>query len=142
MTADDMARGYFTLAIVRADALPVFHSAASWPNVVREAQEAVELFLKAALRSVGVEPAKTHDVAPQLRTSAARFPEWFAEHVADLAFISAQLAGDRGASYYVDERSNLPPDKLFDQADAERAMEQAAFVRGVCTRLLSPVAEE
>ncbi|MCS7113691.1 MAG: HEPN domain-containing protein, partial [Candidatus Bathyarchaeota archaeon] len=47
------------------------------PYVVRQCQEAVELSLKAALRLVGVEPPKWHDVGPLLRREKGRFPSWF-----------------------------------------------------------------
>ena len=136
MTSDRMARGYLSLAVVRADALEVFVKARSWPTVVREAQEAVELFLKAALRHVGVESVRVHDVASVLAENASRFPDWFAARVPDLAAISTELAGARGVSFYGDERMGIPPDQLFERKDAERAIEQAGFVRGLCTKLV------
>jgi HEPN domain-containing protein len=135
MTTDQMAEGYLRLAVVRADVLRAYYDAASWASVVREGQEAVELFLKGALRLVGVEPARTHDPGPALITEAESFPGWFQAHVHDLAFIATNLAGDRGASYYGDERNRIPPDRLFDQAAADRAIEQVRFVRDVCVRL-------
>ena len=136
MTNDVMARGYLARAIARADALPVFLAAQAWPDVVREAQEAVELLLKAALRAAGVEPARTHDPADALRANAGRFPGWFAEKIPDLAAVSTELAGDRGIAFYGDERRGIPPDQLFGREDAERAVEQLSFVRGLCERLL------
>jgi HEPN domain-containing protein len=138
MTNDRMARGYLTLAAVRADALEVFFDAGSWANVVREAQEAVELFLKAALRHAGIEPARIHDVGAILAENASRFPGWFAERIPELASISVELVAERGASYYGDERRGIPPDRLFERSDAERAMEHAALVRGLCERLVGP----
>ncbi|MBI3181681.1 MAG: HEPN domain-containing protein [Myxococcales bacterium] len=136
MTTDLMARGYLARAIARASALKVYFDARCWPDVVRESQEAVELFLKAALRRVGVEPARTHDVGDSLRASAIRFPEFFASKIPDLAYVSAVLAGDRGPAFYGDERRGIPPDQLFNQSDAERALEQVSFVRELCVRLL------
>lgn len=136
MTNDSMARGYLRLAVVRAGGLGTYLAAGSWPTVVREAQEAVELFLKAALRHVGVEPSRTHDVSAILEANASRFPEWFAGRIPDLTVISAALTGDRGLAFYGDERLGIPPDKLFDRAAAERAMEQVSFVRDLCVRLI------
>jgi hypothetical protein len=137
MTTDQMARGYLARATARADALGLYHSRGCWPDVVREAQEAVELFLKAALRQAGVEPTRTHDVAGVLLANAARFPDWFAEQIPDLAVISTALAGDRGLAFYGDERLGVPPDQLFGQAAAERALEQVAFVRTLCARFVA-----
>jgi HEPN domain-containing protein len=135
VTTDVMARGYLARAIARANALSVYVDAACWPDVVRESQEAVELFLKAALRLVTVEPMRTHDVGEILRANSAKFPDFFAEKIPDLAYISALLAGDRGAAFYGDERRGIPPDQLFDRADGERALEQVQFVRELCERL-------
>ena len=135
MTSDTMARGLLRLALVRVDSLAFFANAGSWPSVVRGAQEAVELALKAALRIVGAEPARTHDPAAALRRNSHRFPTWFADAIPDIAFISSALAGSRGASFYGDERAGVPPDQLFDRASAQRAMDQATFVRDLCVRL-------
>jgi len=46
----------------------------NYPYTVRQCQEAVELLLKAALRYVGVEPPKLHDVGPLLRKERNKFP--------------------------------------------------------------------
>ncbi|MBS7645703.1 HEPN domain-containing protein [Candidatus Bathyarchaeota archaeon] len=53
---------------------------------VRSSQECVELSLKAALRLVGVEYPKKHDVSRVLLMNKEKFPEWFA--VEKLAEIS------------------------------------------------------
>lgn len=137
MTTGEMARGYLARGLARTAALRAYFDAGAWPDVVRESQEAVEILLKAALRHVGLEPTRTHDVGEVLRVNSARFPDWFAAHIPDLTFISAALAGDRGPAFYGDERRGIPPDQLFDRADAERAMEQAAFVCDLCRRLIA-----
>lgn len=135
MTTDQMAEGYLRLAVVRADVLTAYYAAESWASVVREGQEAVELFLKGVLRLVGVEPSRTHDPGPAVLAEADRFPEWFSRHAHDIAFVATNLAGDRGASFYGDERNRIPPDRLFDQPAADRVLEQVAFVRDLCVRI-------
>jgi len=55
MTTDELARGDFDRAGMRMLALRVLHDAQAYPNVVREAQEIVELVLKGTLRWVGVD---------------------------------------------------------------------------------------
>jgi hypothetical protein len=72
-----------------------------------------------------------------LRREAARFPEWFRSMVDELATISTELAGDRGAAFYGDERQELGPQELFDDEDARRAVRNVEFVAELCGRLLS-----
>jgi len=137
MTNHSMTRNYLRQAATRLRGLVLYLQLEDWPTVVREAQEAVELCLKAALRFAAIEPARTHDVAEVLRRNVSRFPDWFSSKVPSLATISTVLAGQRGPAFYGDERLHLPPDELFDRGDAERAKEQAEYVHGLCSRLLS-----
>ncbi len=46
------------------------------------------------------------------------------------------MTNDRGVSFHDDERRGIPPDLIFAREDAERAIEQAAFVRDLCVRLV------
>lgn len=136
MTTGGMAETYFEQALVRVEALAFYFQRSAWPVVVREAQEAIELLLKASLRHVGVEPARQHDVAEALRESSARFPEYFRTEIAKLASISEDLGRKRGRAFYGDELNLIPPDDLFGRPDAEQALEQASFVRDLCKRLI------
>ncbi|MEM3132496.1 MAG: HEPN domain-containing protein, partial [Sulfolobales archaeon] len=85
----------------------------NYPYVVRQCQESVELLLKAALRLVGVEVPKWHDVGPVLKREAQRFPEWFQVEIPALARISRKLRRERELSMYGDEESGIPPDELY-----------------------------
>ena len=58
MTNAALARSYMRKAIVRLSILPIFQGKRAYSDVVREAQEVVELASKAILRHVGVEPPK------------------------------------------------------------------------------------
>ena len=64
-------------------------------DVVRGAQELVELTLKAMLRSVGVEPPKLHDVGPLLIEHRARFVARVGDRLDRAAEISRRLRHDR-----------------------------------------------
>lgn len=132
-----MGRRYIEEALGRVDLVRLAKERRRWSTVVREAQEAVELFLKGALRLVAVEPARTHDVADLLRRQAARFPEWLQSEIEHLASISTEMAGDRGLAFYGDERQSLAPQDLFDEEDAVRAVSNLDYVAGLATRLLS-----
>ena len=136
MTNERIARGYFQEAEGRLRHLDALLADKRFATVVREAQEVVELLLKAALRFVGIEPARTHDVSRILRGNASRFPDWFSAEIDELGRISTELAEDRGPSFYGDEARGLPPTELFHEEDALTALERARFVYRSCLRLL------
>mgnify|MGYP001370443115 FL=1 len=136
MTSARMGRQYIEEARARMEMVEIAIQKRLSSVVVREVQECVELFLKGALRLVGVEPARTHDPAEILRREATRFPEWFQSQVGYLASISTELAGDRGLAFYGDERQEIGPQDLFDGADAERAAGNMRFVAALCIQLL------
>jgi HEPN domain-containing protein len=137
MTSRRMGRLYVEEARGRVTLVRVALEQRLWAATVREAQECVELFLKGALRLVAVEPARTHDVAVVLRRERERFPEWFRSAIDRLAAISTEMAGDRGPAFYGDEREELGPQELFDEADARRAVQDTEVVARLCERLLS-----
>ncbi len=139
MTSSRMGRLYIEEATSRMALVRLASERGMSATVVREAQECVELFLKGALRLAAVEPSRTHDVAELLRREAARFPEWFRAEVDRLATISTEMAGDRGIAFYGDERQNLAPRDLFDEADAERAVGNLEYVGRLCNRLVERV---
>jgi len=136
MTNERLARGYFEEAEGRLRHLDALLLEKRFATVVRQAQEVVELLLKAALRLVGIEPARTHDVSQIIHQNAGRFPDWFRASIEELSRISTELAQDRGPSFYGDEVRGIPPDELFHEADARTALERARFVFGFCQRLL------
>jgi HEPN domain len=57
-----LAQSYLLKARIRLKILQVLLDENAYSDVVREAQEIVELSLKGMLRQVGVEPPKWHDV--------------------------------------------------------------------------------
>ena len=74
MTADQLARSCFTRAEKRLVALHALVRVQACPDVVREAQEPVELALKRMLRWVGIDPPKWHDVGGILVEHAGKPP--------------------------------------------------------------------
>jgi HEPN domain-containing protein len=108
----------------------------NYPYAVRQAQECVELSLKACLRLVGIEPPKWHDVGPIIRRERENFPEWFKEHVERIVSISRSLRKERELAMYGDEESKIPPEELYTRFDAEKAIEDAGFVLEIAKRLL------
>ena len=135
MTNEDLARSYFNQAEGRLRVLEVYLKEKMYPTVVREAQECVEFLLKAALRYVGVEPMKTHDVGRILLANKKKFPLWIAGELDRLAKISSLLAEERGPSFYGDEERGLEPGALFFEEDARKALADTRFVHQICQRL-------
>lgn len=128
MTADELARSYFSRAAKRMLALRVLLEAEAYPDVVREAQEIVELALKGMLRGIGVDPPKWHDVGTVLIEHQDRFPPALQAELASLAEISLRLRRDREAAFYGD--IDLIPERVFDKDSADRAMSGAERVLG------------
>ncbi|MEM2876342.1 MAG: HEPN domain-containing protein [Candidatus Bathyarchaeia archaeon] len=72
-----VAKSYLRQAGARLkDAEDAFPEA-NYPYAVRLSQEYVELSLKAALKAVGIDYPKIHDVSDVLTEVKERFPEWF-----------------------------------------------------------------
>lgn len=126
MTADELARSYFLRARKRWLALQTLMQAEAYPDVVREAQELVELVLKGMLRWVGVDPPKWHDVGSILLEQAAKFPPALQAELLVLARISQRLRRDREVAFYGE--IDLIPEQVFDQAAAQQALDDAHLV--------------
>lgn len=119
----ELASDYVRRADVRLRALDVLYEGGSWADVVREAQEIVELALKGLLRAHGVEAPRIHDVSPILLEERARLPTALHEHLPRLAAISKQLRRDRELAFYGSE--DLTPSSFYAEADASEAREGA-----------------
>jgi HEPN domain-containing protein len=126
MTADELARGYLLRARKRMAALEALMQVEAYPDVVREAQELVELALKGMLRWVGIDPPRWHDVGSIVVEHAVRFPAELQDELAALAQISQRLRRDREAAFYGDV--DMIPEQVFDRAAAERAVADARRV--------------
>jgi HEPN domain-containing protein len=123
-----MAQGYLVTARYALREAQAAYTEKMWHMTLRRAQESTEMALKAALRLVGLEVPKVHDVGFFLRENRALFPGWFQEHIDRLARTSRGLRKDREASIYGDESLGLPPQAIFSQADADEAVNEATYV--------------
>ena len=107
-----------------------------YPYAVRQSQECVELSLKAALRMVGIDYPKVHDVSPVLLKVKDRFPSWFKGKIDFLAEMSRNLAEKREPAMYGLEVEGLPPEKIFDEESAKSALNGAKSVFESCSKLI------
>ena len=125
MTATSLAQSYLLKALVRLEILELYLSRGAFSDVVREAQEAVELLLKAILRQVGVEPPKWHDVRDLLVANEMRLPQQVRPHVHRLAAISAWLRKERELAFYGD--ADFLPTEEYTREQAAQALSDARF---------------
>lgn len=139
MTSDQLARDYLARARARRAALHALMDAGGYPDVVRESQDIVELVLKGALRFVGVDPPKRHDVHRAVMPFIDRLPPEWREMLVDLREGLDRLADDRAPSFYGDEARDIPASELFGEADARRAIAVAERLLDMYARLLSDV---
>lgn len=118
-----LALDYLHRAQVRLRALDVLYDGESWADVVREAQEIVELTLKGLLRSAGIQPPRTHDVSDILLGEREKFPAELHGELPRLAETSRRMRRDRELAFYGAE--DLTPSGFYGRADADRAREGA-----------------
>jgi len=134
MTNATLAHSYLVKAQSRLKALEVFLDEGDYSDVVREAQEIVELSLKAMLRYVGIEPPKYHDVGPLVMEHRERFREIASEDISRLARISRELRKERELAFYGD--IDFIPTDQYSAEDAEAAKRDAGFVVAVAKRIV------
>jgi len=129
MHSESLSRDYLRRAGSRIKALQVLLADESWADVVRESQEAVELTLKALLRSAHIEVPRVHDVSPALAENRERLPPSVRPHLEELIRISRALRRDRELAFYGTE--DLTPSEFYTRSDAAAAEESARRVHEV-----------
>lgn len=134
MTSEELARAYLVKARQRLKALAVLREEGAYSDVVREAQELVELALKGMLRAVGVEPPKLHDVGSLLLEHAEKFLPELRPRLSTAAAISTRLRRDRELAFYGDV--DFIPTEEYTLQDAQRAIADAHHVVEVASRLI------
>jgi len=132
MTNDNLAKSYFIKAEKRLKILDVLLNEEDYSDVVREAQECVELCLKGMLRFVGVEPPKYHDVGPLIVEHKERFKDISSEEIMKIAQISRKLRKERELAFYGD--IDFIPTEEYTLDDANEAIEGARFVVKIAQR--------
>lgn len=126
MTNVSLAQSYLVKARKRLKALDVLVKEDAHSDVIREAQEIVELALKGMLRQIGVEPPKQHDVGGLIVEFRDRFPAAVNREAERLADISKWLRKEREFAFYGD--IDFIPTAEYTNVDARRARDDARFV--------------
>lgn len=130
----ELAADYVARATLRLGAIDVLYEARGWADVVREAQEAVELALKGVLRHFGVEPPRVHDVSTVLLPLKDRLDPALHADLERAAHVSRDLRRDRELAFYGAE--DLTPSGFYGEGDARRARDGARFCVGFARRLV------
>jgi len=134
MTTRQLAMGYFKKCTDRMAALEVLLHRDAHSDVIREAQEIVELALKGILRAVGIDPPKWHDVGDILLEHASKFQSLSEEEVKRMAAASKSLRKEREFSFYGD--IDFIPTDEYDAEDSSKAFEQARESTDALGRIL------
>lgn len=126
MQNKDLASDYIKRAKIRLEAVALLLDRESYADVVREAQECVELALKSLLRRCGIQPPRIHDVSAILLEEKARMPQELLVSLDRLAKISKSMRRDRELAFYGTE--DLTPSDFYSIEDATLALDEARFV--------------
>lgn len=121
-----LAQSYLVKAQKRLKILDVLLAEEAYSDVIREAQEIVELALKGMLRQVGIEPPKWHDVGTLILEYQNRFPDSVTGLTMRLAEISAYLRKEREASFYGEV--DFIPTEQYNREDAQFVVQAAVWV--------------
>ncbi len=134
MTNVSLAQSYMKKASDRLDILALLLRKEAYSDVVREAQEIVELALKGMLRAVGIEPPKIHDVGSLLREHKDKYVKEVAEEIERICVISKRLKKERELAFYGD--IDFIPTEEYSVKDAQEAIEDANFVVGIAKQVI------
>ena len=126
MTNISLAQSYLKKVLDRIDVLDLLFRKEAYSDVVREAQELVELAVKGMLRQAGIEPPKHHDVGAMLTEHRDRFQNISGETIERIAAISKALRKERELSFYGD--IDFIPTEEYTAEHAQDAMQGANFV--------------
>lgn len=134
MRSDRLARAYLEKATIRLRALKFLHQEGGFSDVVREAQECVEILLKGVLRCLGIEAPKVHDVGRLLRQRIDLLPEILKDNLDEVSRISRELRKDRELAFYGTD-DWIPTEEYSDQ-DSLEAIRKAERVFEIVSQII------
>ena len=132
MTNVDLAQSYLIKAEKRLKALHVLFQEEDYSDVIREAQEIVELCLKGMLRYVGIEPPKFHDVSSLMIEHRNRFKGISLRDLKRIGKISKELRKERELAFYGD--IDFIPTEEYTRTDARQVIKECSWIVEVAKR--------
>lgn len=136
MTSDKLSHAYLEKAELRIKALKFLHGEKGYSDVVREAQECVELLLKAALRHLGLEAPKTHDVSKVFQEKKDILPPLLANNLDEIVSISRTLRKERELAFYGTE--DWIPTEEYSKEDSQEAIRKTERIFEIVSKTLNP----
>lgn len=137
MTSDRLAKAYLDKAALRIKALKFMHDERGYSDVIREAQECVELLLKAVLRDIGVEIPKTHDVSRVFYEKKDLLPHAIRDCLDEISIISRSLRKERELAFYGTE--DWIPTEEYSENDSVEAIRKAERIYGLVSAALKRI---
>jgi len=134
LTNETLARSYLLKAQKRLKILNVLLEEEAYSDVIREAQEIVELAVKGMLRQIGIDPPKQHEVSSLLIEYKERLPRDVISDLNEVVRISKWLRKEREFSFYGD--IDFIPTEEYTLNDAEKAIKDAVFVVSVAQKVI------
>lgn len=134
MTNLTLAQSYLIKAKKRLKVLDVLLEEEAFSDVVREAQEIVELSLKGMLRAVGVEPPKWHDVGSLILEYRDKFNEEVSTKAERIAQISKRLRRERELAFYGEV--DFIPTESYNREDALQARDEAQEIVSLAEKVI------
>ena len=131
---DTLVKDYIKRAEIRIKLLQLYLQEKDYADTVREAQEAVELLLKAVLRYIGAEVPKVHDVGKILKKFKDFLPPEIAENIGQIAEISKRLRKERELAFY--GAHDFIPSEEYTCEEAEQAIKDAEFILDIVKKSL------
>jgi Uncharacterized conserved protein related to C-terminal domain of eukaryotic chaperone, SACSIN len=95
-----LAKDYLERSKVRLKMLEFLKNEGAYADVVREAQEVVELMLKGHILYYGLDVPKVHDVSRFIEENIDVFPEKIKENFPKIKQISRYLRKERELAFY------------------------------------------
>jgi HEPN domain-containing protein len=121
-----LVRDYLERCGHRLAAVEVLYARQSWPDVVRECQEIVELALKALLRHSNIDAPRVHDVGKVVQEYRDALPASLGAEAPRMAAISKRLRRDRELAFYGSE--DLTPGEFYSEEDARQALDDVRWL--------------
>lgn len=127
MSQIDYSKDFLNEAKIRLEIADIVLKKNANAFCVRLSQEAVELSLKAALRLIGIDFPKWHDIGEVLTKEKSKFPNNFKEKIRKLAEISNLLVKFREPAMYGNAEGRKSPSMIFNKEIAENALNDAKY---------------